>query len=225
MSDDSFIREVDEELRSDQFKNFWDKYKWVVLGVAVAIIAVTAGYNYWKSYSAQVAGASGDRFLEAVDLSNEGRHDEAIGVLEALSEDGSGEYPALARIRLAAEYARQGSPEKAVEAFDTISGDSGFDDTLRKVAQLRAGLILVDHGSYEEVQQRLQPMVGASQAFRHSAREGLGLSAWKNGNLEEAYRWFSTITEDLETPGGVRSRATVMLQLLAGEGVTGDEQD
>lgn len=223
MSDDSFIREVDEELRSDQMKSFWNNYKWLIIATAVAIVVGTASYNYWKSYTAQVAGESGDRFLEAVELSSEGKHDEAIQVLEALGQTGSGEYPALAKIRLAAEYGNQGEPEKAIEAFDAIVADNGFDETLRRVARLRAGLILVDHGSYEEVQERLQPLSNTGRPFRHSAREGLGLSAWKHNKYEDAFRWFNAIAEDNEAPNGIRSRAGVMLQLLVGRGVTGTE--
>ncbi len=224
MSDDSFIREVDEELRSDQMKNIWDKYKWLIIGAAVAIVVGTAGHNYWKSYTARIAGESGDRFLEAVELSGEGKHDEAINLLEALGETGSGEYPALARIRLAAEYGNQGEPQKAIEAFDAISADNSFDETLRRVARLRAGLILVDHGTYEDVQARLQALANIGKPFRHSAREGLGLSAWKHNKLEDAFRWFNAISQDGEAPGGIRTRATVMLELLAGKGVSGSNE-
>ena len=205
MSDDSFIREVDEELRSDQVKEFWKRYKWLVIGVAVAIVVMTAGYNIWKSYTERAAGASGDRFMEAVELSNSGKHDEAIAVLEALGKEGSGEYPALAQIRLAAEYARQGDTDKAVSAFDAIANDAGFDETLRKIARLRSGLLLVDHGSYDDVAQRLEEMAATGESFRHSAREGLGLSAWKHSNLEEAHRWFTTISEDVLAPAGIRN--------------------
>jgi len=224
MSDDSFIREVDEELRSDQAKHFWDKYKWLVIIGAVSIVAATAGYNFWTSYNDKIAGASGDRFLEAVDLSNDGKHDEAIEVLEALGKDGVGEYPALAKIRLAAEYARKDDPAKAVEAFDSITNDAGFDPVLRNVATLRAGLLQVDHGTYEDVSTRLQPMAETGKPFRHSAREGLGLSAWKHGKYDDAQLWFTTIMEDAGSPSGIRARASIMLQLLAGKGVKPPEQ-
>ena len=224
MSEESFIREVDEELRSDQVRKFWDRYKWLVIGVAVSIIALTAGYNFWKSYSESVAGASGDRFLAAVALSADGKHEEAITELEALGKDGAGEYPALARIRLAAEYARQGAVDQAVEAFDEISSDNGFDETLRQVAQLRAGLLLVDHGDYDEVAKRLEPLAAIGESFRHSAREGLGLSAWKQGDLQKAHRWFTEIAQDILAPGGIRTRAGVMLDLLSGKGITASEE-
>ena len=219
MSDDSFIREVDEELRSEQFKGFWDKYKWLVIGVAISIVALTAGYRGWVSYTEKVAGEAGDQFLEAVELSNEGKHDDAIVILEKLGVEGVGEYPALAKIRLAAEFAKKGDIDKAIEAFESIAGDNGFDETLRNVARLRAGLLLVDHGSYEDVTGKLQSMANTGQPFRHSAREGLGLSAWKHKKYKDALRWYTAIAEDSQAPGGVRGRAQLMLELLAGKGI------
>ena len=166
---------------------------------------------------------SGDRFLEAVELSNEGNHEDAIASLEALTVDGSGQYPALAQIRLAAEYAKNGDPEKAVEAFDAIAEDTSFDESLRSVARLRSGLLLVDHGSYDDVSERLLSMADTGKSFRHSAREGLGLAAWKAKDYKQALVWFEAITQDIQAPAGVRERARIMMQLLAGQGVKPEE--
>ena len=218
MSDDSFMREVEDELRSDKVSDFWKKYKYLVIGGAIAIVVGTAGYRFWDSYSQKVAGVSGDQFLSAIELSNEGKHDEAIAQLEALGKEGVGQYPALAKIRLAAEYAKKGEQQKAVEAFDIIANDTGFDETLRNVARLRAGLLLVDSGSYDEVSDRLLSMSETGKSFRHSAREGLGLSAWKHEKFEDALVWFQAIVDDQGAPNGIRTRAGVMLQLLAGKG-------
>ncbi len=224
MSDESFIREVEEELRSDKLQSFWSKYGKIIIGLAIAIVVFTAGYRYWLTYTDQVAGASGDRFIEAVELSNENKHDEAIAALEKLSQDGHGQYPALATIRLAAEFAKKGDTQKAISAFDSIANDTGFDETLRNVARLRSGLLLVDNGTYDEVADRLQQMAATGLAFRHSAREGLGLSAWKNKQHEDALKWFTEINADQETPSGIRTRAAIILELLAGIGIKSEEE-
>jgi len=195
----------------------------LIIALAIAIVVGTASYRYWLTYTDQVAGASGDRFIEAVELSNESKHDEAIAALEKLAEDGSGQYPALATIRLAAEFAKKGDTDKAVSAFDSIANDTGFDETLRNVARLRSGLLMVDNGTYDQVADRLEQMSGTGLAFRHSAREGLGLSAWKHKEYETALKWFTEINTDQESPNGIRARAAIFLELLAGIGVTPEE--
>ncbi len=223
MSDDSFIREVDEELRSERMKSIWSRFGNVIIGIAVLIVLLTAGYRGWQYYTEQQAAKSGDSFLAAIELSNDGKHDEAIATLEELGNTGHGQYPALAKIRIAAELAKKGEVDAAVAAFDEISSDSNFDTALRDIANLRAGLLLVDTGTFEEVSRRLEPLAETGKSFRHSAREGLGLVAWREKRFKDAYKWFQTIRSDVAAPSGVRTRATVMLELLAGEGVTSTE--
>ncbi|MFK5978616.1 MAG: tetratricopeptide repeat protein [Rhizobiaceae bacterium] len=220
MEDDQFIREVNEEMRQDRMESLWKRYKWVIMGVAVSIVVVTAASRGWQSYTDGQSAASGDKFMAAIALSNDGKHDEAIKNLEALSTSGSGQYPALAQLRIASEFAKRGDVSEAVAAFDKIAADSSFDATLQSVAQLRAGLLLVDSGSIEDVTKRLGALAEGGEPFRHSAREGLGLAAWKANKLPDAYKWFQAILDDAQSTAGTRSRADVMLKLLAGKGIT-----
>ncbi|MBL4891851.1 MAG: tetratricopeptide repeat protein, partial [Rhizobiaceae bacterium] len=211
---------VNQEMRQDRMEGLWKKYKWVIMGVAVLIVVVTAASRGWESYSASQSAASGDKFMAAIALSNDGKHDEAIKNLEELSTSGSGQYPALAQLRIASEVAKRGDVSEAVAAFDKIAADSSFNSTLQSVAQLRAGLLLVDSGSMEDVKKRLGDLAEGGEPFRHSAREGLGLAAWKANKLPDAYKWFQAILDDAQSTAGTRSRADVMLKLLAGKGVT-----
>src|SRR5690554_4621751 len=114
MSDDSFIREVEEELRSDRLKGFWDRFGTIIIGIAVLIVVATAGYRGYEYYSQTQASASGDRFLAALNLANEGKPDEALSVLQALEADGYGAYPVLARMRAATVLQEKGDTEGAV---------------------------------------------------------------------------------------------------------------
>src|SRR5262245_23830679 len=76
MSDDSFIREVNQELRQDQARALWDRYGPIGLAIAVAVVLATAavvGYRYWVDTK---ANASGDAFSQALTLANSGKSDE-----------------------------------------------------------------------------------------------------------------------------------------------------
>lgn len=219
MSDDSFIREVNEEMRSDRAQQFWDRYKYYIIAGAVAIVLATAGYRGWDYYTKSVAAASGDQFMTAVDLSNDGKHDDAIKLLEKLTLEGSGQYPALAELRIASEFALRGDDAEAIKSYDKISSDASFNASFRLVAQLRAGLIAVDSSSLEEVTKRLQPLAGPGLPYRHSAREGLGLASYKAGKMQDALKWFDAVANDAEAGTSLRARANIMLDLLAGKGI------
>ena len=65
---------------------------------------------------------------------------------------------------------------------------------------------------------RLEPLTGADNPFRHTARELLALAAWRAGDMAVAKRWFDMIVNDAETPAGTRSRVDMLMALAAGDG-------
>ena len=99
------FREVDEDLRREQLKKLWDRYGSYVIGLAILIVVATAGYRFWQYWQDSQAQASGERFVAALKLGDQGKHQEAIAALTDLTRDGSGGYPVLAGFRVAAEKA------------------------------------------------------------------------------------------------------------------------
>ncbi|MDP3896225.1 MAG: tetratricopeptide repeat protein [Mesorhizobium sp.] len=218
MSDDSFIREVNEEMRQDQARAIWDRYGPMLIGVAVLVVLLTGawvGYDYWTKSR---ANASGDRFSQALKLANEGKNDEAITALSALEKDGHGAYPLLARMRAATVLADKGDFDGAVKAFDAVAADGSIPGAIRDMARLRAALLLVDHGSQADVAARVELLTADTNPLRHSAREALALSAWKEGKPADALPLFDQISADAGAPRNVRERATLMSDLIRGSG-------
>ncbi len=221
MSDDSFIREVDEDLRHDRMKAVWSRFGTYFIAAAVLVVLVTAALRGWDYYQSTQAASSGDVYLEAVEMADNGNTDDAVAALRKLAENGYGQYPALAKFRIASELAEKGEDEQAMSQFDEIADDSSFNEAFRSVAQLRAGLLAVDLESYEQVKARLEPLAIAGGNYRDLAREALGLSAMKAGANDEAVTWFQQVADDAGASGAVKNRVTILLDLLAGRGVTG----
>ena len=79
-------------------------------------------------------------------------------------------------------------------------------------------MLLVDTASLSEMQKRLDPVAEPTRSFRHSARELLALSAWRNHDVANARRYLDMIASDAESPIGIRARADVLSAVIAGEG-------
>ena len=197
MSDDSFIREVNEELRQDQAQGAVGPLR---PGVHRACRGRRARHGGLCRLGilGRNAGptASGDDFSQALPLANSGKNDEALAALEALEKDGYGAYPLLARMRAATVLADKGDFAGAVKEFDEVADDTSIPEAIRDMARLRAALILVDNGSYEDVSARVEPLTADTNTLRHSAREALGLSAWKEGKAKDAIALFDQIAAD-----------------------------
>ncbi|MER8482838.1 tetratricopeptide repeat protein [Mesorhizobium sp. M1322] len=218
MSDDSFIREVNEEMRRDQAHALWDRFGPALLALAVLVVVGTAafvGYRYWDETR---ANRSGDAFSQALKLANEGKSDEALAALAALEKDGYGAYPLLARMRAATVKADKGDFAAAVKDFDEVAADTDISSGLRDMARLRAALLLVDHGSFADVSSRVEALTADTNPLRHTAREALGLAAWKEGKATDALKLFDQIASDDSAPRNARERATLMSELIRGSG-------
>ena len=218
MSDDSFIKEVDDDLRTDQFKSLWERYGIILAAVAIAIILATAGFEGWKWWRGAQASKSGDLFLAALTQANDKKPDEALKSLDELEKSGFGSYPVLARMRAATVLAAKGDAKGAVAAFDAVAADAAVDKSIRDMATLRAALMLVDTGTYEDVAKRAEALTADGNAMRHSAREALGLSAWKSDKFSQAQGFFQSITDDKDAPRNIAERADLMLSVITASG-------
>lgn len=216
--DDSFIREVNEELRSDQMKNIWARFGSVIVAIAVLIVLGTVGkvgYDYWSD---NASSKSGDEFLQALNLAKENKADEALAALDTLQKDGYGAYPVLARLRAATLQAEKGETDAAIKAFSDIGKDTSLPEALRDAARLRAAYLLVDAGTYDQVSAEVEQLAVPQNTMRHSAREALGLSAYKAGDIAKAKSWFQQIVDDAQSPRNVAGRAQMLLDVIAASG-------
>lgn len=218
MSDDSFIREVEEELRSDRLTSIWDRFGSWIIGGAVAIVVAVAANTGWNWYTEGQATASGDRFREAIMAARDGNEDDAAQKLAALQADGYGQYPILARMREATLLANSDRKDEAVAAFDAIAADTAVSDILRDVARLRAAYLMVDLGSFDDVATRAEALAGDTSAMRHGAREAMGLAAYKAERFDDAKRLMEQLLSDPAVPATVAQRANVILDLIRASG-------
>jgi hypothetical protein len=77
---------------------------------------------------------------------------------------------------------------------------------------------MIDTAPYADVAALVQDMAIPANAFRNSAREALGLSAYKTGDLKKAREWFQQIADDGQAPRNVVTRAQMLLDLIAATG-------
>jgi len=211
------FHEVDEEVRRERLKRIWDRYSILIIAAVVLIVAGVGGWRYYQHWQAGRAAEAGAAFEQALTLAEEGKHQDAEAALNKIAASAPSGYRGLARLRAAGEIAGR-DPKAAVVEYDQLAKDSSLDKKLQELAAIRAGFILVDSAPLNEMTQRLEPFTTAKATFRHSARELLALSAWRNGDMTVARRWSDLIMSDAESPANLRNRTERLLALIAPAG-------
>lgn len=219
MSD--IFREVDEEVRRDTATEFWKRHGSKLVGAALAIVIGVGGWRFYQDYRFREQAALSAAYEAALVEAGSGKTE----ALTALASKKEGVYPALARFRLAGELAKAAKDDagraNAVSAFDALAADAALPAEWRDLARLRAAFVLVDHGAFEEIEKRLAPMATPAHAFRHSAREGIALAAYRSGKLDKALDALQAIILDSDSPQSLRQRAEVLLAVVRSGAVGG----
>ena len=205
--------EVDEEIRREQLKRLWDKYSIYIIALALLIIAAVGGWRGYQYLEAKKAAEAGEAFNRAIELSEQGKHEEAEKAFTDLAAKAPYGYRLLSRFRAAGEVANR-DPKAAAKMFDELAADSSVGAEQQELARIRAAGLLVDSATYPDMKQRLERDTVPEATFRHTARELLALSAFRANDTTAARLWLDQISADAETPPSLRSRAEALQALL-----------
>ena len=211
-NNEALFREVDDEVRQEEFVKLWSRYGRQMVVAAVLIVGGVAAWEGWKYYQQQQAEAAASVYYSAMKKAADGKFDDASASLAAVNHPGFG---TLAKLEQAAILVGKGEPEKAVAAYDAFAADAANDPALADLARIRAGYLLADTQTPDQLLARLGPFDKDASIWHNEAREIFGLSAWRVKDYAMANRYFAAIASDSKASAGLKQRAQMMLQLAA----------
>lgn len=212
---DSLLREVEEELRREQMQKLWDRYNGVILGAVALIVVGVGGYKWLESRRIAAAQVAGGEFAAALQLSEDKKDDAAVKAFDKIAKTGPAGYAQLAELNIAGAHARAGRTAEAIAAYDAISAASGGDALLKNYAQLQVASLKLGEADYTEQQNRLKPLATDDSPFKITARELLGLSAFKAGNLADARQYLEPLLIDQKASRAIQERVKIVMGEIA----------
>ncbi len=209
------FREIEEDLRRDRLKQLWEKFGIYLVGLAVAIIVIATAIVGWRAWERSRNEAASARYIAIVEQAAKDGPAKAAAAYGEFAATAPAGYAALAQLRQAAALVDAGDAKGAVVVYDALAAKSGVPQTLRDMARVKAALLVVDTASYDDIKARIGELNDSENGWKNSAREVLGLSAYKAGKYAEAQGYFDAIVGDAATSAGIRDRAHVMQALIA----------
>lgn len=212
---DPLFREVDEELRREQWAKLWEQYGLYVIGAAAIIVTLVGGFKFWESRQRALAEAAGTQYEAAVDLARSGKAEAAAKALQDVAASGQTGYGALAELTLAGSFLKADKPQEALAVLEKLAGDTSGDELLASFAALQAAALRLGDADYAEMQNRLNPLARDEGPWRYNARELLGTAAVKAGKLDEARNVFAPLLADPKVPEGTLERVRRVMAAIA----------
>jgi len=204
---ETFVREVDENLRRDQLQDFFKKNgTWLIVAV-VLFLAASGGFIWWKQHEVQRSGAEVEKLAEIYKNIGAGNVAQAPQQLDELSNSGSKAVRASALFARAALALQQSDPKLATSTYKSIADDGGMPQAYRDAALIRETALEFDQIQPQDVIARLQPLAKPGEPLFGSAGEMTALALIKQGKKQEAGELFATIAKDSGVPETIRTRA------------------
>jgi hypothetical protein len=207
------FEEVDEELRQDEYQKYWDRYGAWIIGGALTIVALTAGYQGWEYLQHTSRERASNAFVAAQTDYEADRLPLAAAGFEALASEGNAGYAALALLQRAAVAMDAGDRAAAADFFDQAAARSN-DPLIADLAVLKGIWVRWDGLSYNDIDLRLRDLTAADAPYRFLARETVAAAALRAGQLDVARDGYQFLLYS-EASTGIRRRATEALALIA----------
>lgn len=204
---DTFVREVDENLRRDRARDFFKKNgKWVIAGV-VLFLAACGGFIWWKQQQVQQSERQVEQLAQIYKDIGSNQLANAPAQLDALSKEGSGAVRATALFTRAALAVQQNDLKLALQKYREIATDDDLPRPYRDAALIRQTAVEFDQLPPQEVIARLEPLAKPGEPWFGTAGEMTALALIKQGKKQEAGRLFATIAKDKNVPEALRGRS------------------
>ena len=206
-SNDTFLREVDENLRRDQLQGFFKKNGvWIALAV-VAFLGAAGGWIYWQEHSKKQSAEQSEQLQKVLGDISTGQRQTVPARLTELEKSNSDVVRASAALTDAALALENNDRNSAIAKYRALADDTGMPQVYRDVATIRGTTLEFDTLKPEQVVTRLEPLAKAGNAWFGSAGELTALAYLKQGKKAEAGKLFAAIASDQQVPNSIRARA------------------
>ena len=204
---ETFVREVDENLRRDQMQDFLKKNGSWLIAVVILFLLASGGFIWWQQYQVKRSGAEVERLAEVYKDIGSGNVAQAPRQLDELSKSGSKAVRASALFAKAALALQQNDNKLAIATYKSIASDDGLPQAYRDAALIRQTALEFDQLQPQDVIARLEPLAKPGEPWFGSAGEMSALAMIKQGREQEAGQLFVAIARDNSVTDTIRARA------------------
>ena len=210
---DAFIKEVDEDVKNDNLRVFWNKYGLYVILLVVFCLTLAVSFESLKAWKIKRDQAMTNTYIATLNMKNTGKTDESLAMLKKISEDGSGIYRDIAKIQIVNVLLEQGKEAEAIAELDKAVNDVKINDALRSAALLKLVSLQFDELTFSQIEEKLAP-ISSDKNWAPYALEYIAMAAVKENNLEKAKEIYAQILSMPDLSEEFKSKAQDILSIL-----------
>ena len=216
---DELLREVDEELKEENFRKTLKKYAPAFITAVVLALACAGVFEFVGYQKKQKALADDADLTVALDLAQKGNVDESLAALQEMRKNASDGYAVLAALHQTNLLLTKGDKPAALKVLDSLIADKKIPQPVKDLALFNKVSIAVDlpDADYAALETELAPLAAQGQAWEAQAYELKAVIALKQGDLVKAKDSLTALLAINGLSEDLRMRAAENLALIEKE--------
>lgn len=213
--DNSFLEEVEEEIRRDRLYAFWTKYKKIIIITFSLVILGIVGYLQFLSVQHDKAETSAKQIIK-IFFEHATGHD-VDARLEELAKNSNENLSELSKVMAAAIKLKSNISDEVDVGYERLEklAANCKDIVAKDLAVIVLASYDLDHTkNYKELMSTVELLTFTRRPFRLMAMELLGTIAIQMGDKDRAKACFGAIIKDPEVTESMRTRAELIMSSI-----------
>lgn len=205
--------ELKEDLHQQRLEKLWNRYKYILIGGALAVVIFTA-YGSWQKHSdkkhkeetaVKYAKATAIRLDDA----------ERLKIFDEIAKTGSEGYAILSRFKIATLSAKKEKYTEAVKLYDDIAKDVKIPKYYRDLAASKAFFLLTEYNNDDSsIENRYKILSKEDNSWKFAVKTAMAALFLKKNDIEQAKEIFNSLSSEANTPKFTRYRSQKILNSL-----------
>lgn len=213
MDREGFIREVNEEVATENFKRFCRKYGKVLVILAVLAVAGVSGYEYYKAMKRQRIQNESTQYDYAAGLV-ESNKEEALSEFSKLEQAGKTDYAVLSSFAIASIYYADGKKEAADRIMDRVAENKKIPEAFRNLAKVSQTLHGQDTEFTEKTLMKIAQIENEVSSYKPVLTETKALLAYRNKDKAKTISFYQEVLNDNNASEEMKARAREVIAYL-----------
>lgn len=207
-NNESFIDEVNEEVRRDQLFTYIRKYGWIAALTIVGLVGATGWTEYKASQDRAAEQAAGDAIFDALDQNEWADRQAAFAQLPA---------SVMSLLMTGAAAQEAGDTAAAADAFTALANLEGARQVYRDLGAFKALLANSANLTPADRIAGFEALATPGANFALLAKEQIAVAQLEAGDAETALATLREISGDATVTQGLRNRVEALIVALGGD--------
>ena len=210
MSEDhNLIKEIEEEVKQDEYKNLWNKYKIYIFIYVIFILFTVGSLNFFKYKKEQLAEKQSELFFQATQFIEDEEYSKAKEILKEINKSKNNGYSELSFLYL-------------IDLVEKKKINLDFDDLEVNKNSIFYGLIILQkfnneiNSNIENINNlnEIKDLAKPSSDWSYLANELLSSYYIKKNDFEKAIQSLSFIIDSEDSSEYIKERAKTLVEMI-----------